>query len=186
MRLFFAINIPDHMRNDIWESAAPLRDRGYAVRWVAPEAMHITLKFLGEVAPRSEETVIEALRIAASETHPFTLPLGGFGAFPNPRRAKVVWLGCKPPQTLRLLHQQIEERAKQIGFAKENRAYHPHLTLGRLHRGVDASRLRGLGGALDSLEYTGEVHVKSVELMQSELSPAGARYTARASAELSR
>jgi len=84
------------------------------------------------------------------------------------------------------LHEQIEENANEIGFAMEKRAYHPHLTLGRLRRGATSSGLSGFVGVLDRLEYSGEVQVRSVELMQSELSPAGAKYAVLESIELPR
>jgi 2'-5' RNA ligase len=71
-----------------------------------------------------------------------------------------------------------------VGFPTETRAFHPHLTLGRLRRGAESTRLGGLAGVLDRLQYTGDVEVRSVELMQSELSPAGARYTVVESVEL--
>lgn len=185
MRLFIAVNLPDEMRKEIWDSAAPLRERRHSIRWVAPEALHITLKFLGEVSGHREESVRKALQAATTGVHPFALPLGRFGAFPDPRRAKVIWVGCEPPSTLQLLQRQIEDNVSEIGFQRETRVFHPHLTLGRLRRGAESSRLKGLTGVLDRLSYAGEVVVHSVELMQSELSPAGAKHTVRQSIELS-
>ena len=185
MRLFIAVNIPDEMRKEIWDTAAPLRELGHAIRWVAPEALHLTLKFLGEVSANQEDSVRKALETAAAGAHPFALPLGGFGAFPNTRRATVIWVGCKSASTLQILQRQIEEQTSEIGFPSETRAFHPHLTLGRLRRGAQSSQMSGLTGVLDRLDYTGEVVLRSVELMQSELTHAGANYTVRESVELS-
>ncbi len=185
MRLFIAINLPDWIREEIWESTASLRERRYEIKWVAPEAIHITLKFLGEVSTHRAEGVQNAMGAAAAGVSPFILPLGGFGAFPNARRAKVIWVGCMPPPPLQNLQRQVEENASEIGFARETRAFHPHVTLGRLRRDATSSRLAGLPGVLDGLDFDAEFPVRSIELMQSELSPAGAKYTVRSSIGLS-
>lgn len=184
MRLFIAINVPDRMRRDIWDCAAQLRERQYAVRWVAPEAMHITLKFLGEVSVHREESIVAALEQAMEGAEPFALPLEGFGAFPDARRAKVIWLGCNPPDALKDIQESIEQSVADLGFPRESRIFHPHLTLGRLRRGAEASRLKGLAGVLDRMHFAAKLKVRSVELMQSELSPAGANYTVRETFEL--
>ncbi len=184
MRLFIAINLPDQIRREIWDSAALLRERRYPIRWVKPEGMHITLKFLGEVSGHREDSVVNALETASAGVHPFTLSLEGFGAFPDTRRARVVWLGCEPSLALEQLQRQIEDSTSSLGFPRETRVFHPHVTLGRLRRGAEKSRLGGLAGVLDRLHYVRDLSVDSIELMQSELSPAGADYTVRESFEL--
>jgi 2'-5' RNA ligase len=184
VRLFIAVNIPDEMRKKIWDSAAPLREHGDAIRWVAPKGMHLTLKFLGEVPADREDAVGRALERSASGVVPFGLRVGGFGAFPNVRRAKVIWAGCEAPPPLQLLHRQVEGELGEIGFPPETRAFHPHLTLGRVRRQADPKPLRGVVGMFERLNIVGEVPVCSVELMQSELLPAGANYTIRKSVEL--
>ncbi len=181
MRLFFAINVPNGIREKIWESAEQMRERDYAIRWVSREAMHVTLKFLGEVSPHREDAVKETLEAAVDGVSPFVLRLTGYGAFPDARRAKVIWVGCNAPAELQRLYEQVEENACNIGFARESRSFHPHVTLGRLRRGALSTKLKGLPGILDQLDFNAEFPVRSVELMQSELSPAGAKYTVRAS-----
>ena len=186
MRLFVAVKIPGEIRRDIWDSTQPLREVGDAIRWVAPEGIHLTFKFLGEVPADREDVVGFALDAAAQGVTPFVLPLGGFGAFPSVRRAKVIWAGCESTSGLRLLQRQVEEKMAEIGFAKEARAFHPHLTLGRIRRNADVSKLKELVGLFDQLNFSGDVFVRSVELMQSELSPTGASYTVRRSVEFSK
>ncbi len=185
MRLFIAVNLPGEMRNKIWDTTASLREHGNAIRWVAPEAMHLTLKFLGEVSADREEAVGRALERSVSGVVPFALPLGGFGAFPNARRAKVIWVGCEAVSPLRLLHRNVEEEMGEIGFPHETRAFHPHLTLGRVRRHAEPSQSRGVGGLFERLNFAGELPVSSVELMQSELTRSGATYTVLKSVELS-
>ena len=186
MRLFIAVNLPGEMRKKIWDSAAPLREQGDAIRWVAPEGMHLTLKFLGEIPVDRAESVGLSLEAAVIGVHQFCLPLGGFGAFPNSRRPKVIWVGCESPSNLQLLYRQVEDQMGADGFPNETRAFHPHLTLGRLRRNADSSQLRRLAGLLEQLDVADEVSVRSVELMQSELTRAGANYTVRKSVELPR
>lgn len=181
MRLFVAVNLPDTVRSNIWHSATPIRERRYPVRWVASDAMHITLKFLGEVSTHREDSVAESLEVAAEGISPFILHLRGFGAFPDPRRAKVIWVGCDTSLQIEQLQRQVEENMSQVGFPKEKRSFHPHITLGRVRRDASPSRLTGLPGMFDRLEVKAEFPVRSIELMQSELSPAGAKYTVRTS-----
>jgi 2'-5' RNA ligase len=184
VRLFIAVNLPDEMRNKIWEATVPLREDGDSIRWVASEGMHLTLKFLGDVTADREDAVGRALERSASGVTPFVLRLGGFGAFPNVRRAKVIWVGCEAPSPLQLLHRQVEGEMGEIGFEQEARSFHPHLTLGRVRRQADSKHVRGVVSIFERLNFTGEVPVCSVELMQSELTPAGANYTKRKSVEL--
>ncbi len=181
MRLFVAVNLPDWIREDIWDSAELMRERHFAIKWVMPESMHITLKFLGEVSAHREAAVCDALEETVSGVSPFILHLRGFGAFPNARQAKVVWVGCKPPAQFRALYAQVEERMSKVGFARETRPFHPHVTVGRAHRGAPQSKIAGLPGVLDRLDLEAEFPVRTIELMQSELSPAGAKYTVRTS-----
>ncbi len=185
MRLFVAINLPVETRKEIWEKAEPLRGRGYAVRWVGADAIHLTIKFLGEVSSHREQEVVTALDEAVGGFPPFVLPIGGFGAFPDPRRAKVIWVGCSAIKVLNELHHKVEERFADAGFPIEGRPFHPHLTLGRLKRGVETSRLRGLEGLMDRLRYDTEIGVNTVDLMQSTLTRAGAEYSVLHSAGLS-
>ena len=128
--------------------------------------------------------MIAALDEAVAGTEPFTLPIGGFGAFPSPRRARVVWVGCEAVPALELVQRRLEERTGELGFPREDRPFHPHLTLGRVRRDTRVSDLEGLGAALQQLEFGIETKVESVDLMQSELTRAGARYATRHLARL--
>jgi 2'-5' RNA ligase len=177
MRLFVAVNLPVALRNAVWNSTTPLRSSGLPVKWVGMDALHVTLKFLSEVESERRGHVEEALASAASGTAQFVLPLSGFGAFPNPRRARVVWLGCEAVGELELLQHRVEQRMNEIGFPLEGRTFHPHITLGRVRRGVRPHSLSGLDDLLQRLHFDSQTVVESVDLMQSELSRAGARYT---------
>lgn len=184
MRLFIAINLPPDLRQRLWEAAEPLRTAGYPVRWVAPDGVHLTLKFLGEVKPDREPQVVAAIGLAVQGAKRFTLSVGGFGAFPSLSRPRVVWAGCEPVPALELLQHRVEQELERLGFPLEGRAFHPHLTLGRAQRDARAGAFRDLEDRMDGLTFTGESMVESVDLMESQLARDGARYTRRHAALL--
>ena len=184
MRLFVAINLPPEVRQDLWEAAEPLRSGGYPIRWVGPEAIHLTLKFLGEVDAEREPEITAAIGGATQGTRRFMLPIEGFGAFPSAGHPRVVWAGCEGVPPLELLQHRLEQEMERVGFAIEGRPFHPHLTLGRVKRHARPGELRDFGAVLEPLTYANEVEVRSVDLMQSKLSGEGATYTVRHEAEL--
>lgn len=177
MRAFVAINLPADLRQDIWDAAAPLREAASPVRWVAPDALHLTLKFLGAVDDAHAADLAAAIEAAVRGARPFTLPIAGFGAFPSPRRPRVVWVGCEPVPALELLQHHVERTMQPLGFPVEGRPFRPHLTLGRVRQGdrvpADVATL------IDGLDYTNETTVASVDLMESHLHRSGARYVVR-------
>jgi len=179
MRLFIAINLPAEVREALWETAAPLRAARYPIRWVASEAIHLTLKFLGEVEAEREGEVAAGLAAAAQGAKPFTLAVSGFGVFPSARRPRVVWAGLEPVPPLELLQHQVEREMERLGFPVEGRPFHPHLTLGRAKRDARPAALEGLATELDTLVYEAEVTVEAVDLMQSTLTAQGALYARR-------
>ena len=177
MRLFVAVNLPDQVRQAAWQAAAPLRSKGYPVKWVDSEALHVTLKFLGEVEPQRQSEIVRAIESAVVGSRIFQLAVGGFGAFPNDRRPRVVWIGCEAVAALELIQHRVEQEMHELGFPVEGRPFRPHLTLGRVKRGARASDLAGFDSAIRQVEFQGDVAVESIDLMQSELARTGARYT---------
>ncbi len=169
MRLFIAINLPASVRDEIWEVAEPLRDAGYPFRWVRRDAMHLTVKFLGDVESGRARRIQDELARVVEDRRRFALPLGGFGAFPSAKRPRVVWLGCEGVSQLELLQHGVERAMQELGFESEGRPFRPHLTLGRVKRGASASKLSGLEEALAALQYAAEPMVDSVDLMESHL-----------------
>jgi 2'-5' RNA ligase len=146
MRLFLAINLPTDVRETLWEVAAPLRTARYPVRWVAAEAIHLTLKFLGDVDDMREDEIAAGVAAAVVGAKPFPLPVGGFGAFPSAQRPRVVWAGLEPVPSLELLQHRVEQEMERLGFPTEGRPFHPHLTLGRVKRDARPAALAGLAG----------------------------------------
>lgn len=184
MRLFVALNPPAEERERLHEATLPLREAGLPVRWAAPEAIHLTLKFLGWVRPEQVDRIVEVVAEAASKTQPFEMPVRGFGAFPSLRRPRVIWAGVEATPPLRCVKHDLEWLLAPLGFEREVRAFQPHLTLGRARKEAQAGDFRDFETLVAEADYLSSFPVETVDLMQSRLSPAGARYERIASAPL--
>jgi RNA 2',3'-cyclic 3'-phosphodiesterase len=184
MRLFLAVSLPQAVRQRLWDTTMPLRAAGYPVRWVGVDGLHVTLKFLGEVDEQLEADIVAGVERAVGDARTFPVVMTGFGVFPSPTRPRVVWAGCEANARLELIQHAIEREMDGLGFPIEGRAFRPHVTLGRAHRDATPRALHPLVAALEALEHDAEVSVQSVDLMQSTLSPRGARYACRQSVEL--
>ena len=180
MRLFLAINLDPALRREILDATAPLRSAAPSLSWADETNLHLTLKFLGEqpddVAPRVSRAVDEVV-----EGHRrFGIRIAEIGAFPNFRRANVVWMGVERDPKLELLHHDVELACEALGFELEGRAFRPHLTLARVKRHTEEPELRQLSRASKRIDFEGESTVESVDLMKSNLShaaiEAGGRY----------
>jgi 2'-5' RNA ligase len=182
--LFVAINFPETLRQGLWSATESVRSGALPVRWVKPEAMHLTLKFLGEVAAERQEELAGALRRAAASSRAVVVTVADFGAFPDPRRPRVLWAGISPEPGLELLQHQVEQEFGPLGFPPEGRPFRPHLTLGRAERGAPAVDFRDLEGLLGRLTFEQTVTVSSVELMRSVPTHTGANYQPVASGRL--
>lgn len=177
MRLFVAVNLPRKERERIHRASRALRDPRLPVRWIEPDNYHLTLKFLGEVRTDRVGQVGEILARVASGCLPFSADFAGFGAFPSIRRPRVLWLGVEPTPALRCLKQDVEWALADLGFERETRAFHPHLTLGRVDRDDEAGTFRGLDELVAEMSYSGSVPVRSVELMRSQTGKGGSQYS---------
>ncbi len=176
MRLFVAVNLPAGERHAAWDATATLRTAGLPVRWVAADHLHVTLKFLGEVAAERATPIGEAIAGAVREARSFAVTLGGAGAFPSPDRPRVVWIGVEAHPALELLANDVERALAPFAFASELRPFHPHVTIGRVGREVRPSSLKRLRRLLDEVAYSGVMRVESVDLMESVTGRDGASY----------
>ena len=176
MRLFVAVNFPEALRHAVWAATEPARRAGEAVRWVRPEAMHLTLKFLGEVPEEREAELHAALERAAGGTRGFHLAVGGCGVFPNAERPRVLWIGIAAEPALELLQHGVERELAPLGFPTEGRPFRPHLTLGRATRDAGRDDLQRAAERLAQVSYEGMARIESLDLMRSTLRPQGAAY----------
>lgn len=184
MRLFLAINPPSPVRLEILAATAALRETAPELAWVAEPRIHLTLKFLGEVPVERLDDVTAATAGVAGRHRELLMQLGGIGAFPNFRRARVVWLGVGHDPRLELLHHDIEVACESLGFEVEGRAFRPHITLARVREPLAEERLRALSRAAKKVDYRSDFIVHAVDLMSSELSQSGPTYRTLVSAAL--
>lgn len=185
MRLFVALNLPEPVRRAVWETAATIRGLGLPVKWVRPEGIHLTLKFLGEVEDAREHELRGALSRASRGARTLPLVMGGFGVFPDPSRPRVLWIGIEPDPALELLQHHVESEFGLLGFPPEGRPFRPHLTLGRAAKDARPRDFGGLDGALGRLDFQETVLVGSIELMRSVSGGDGMVYQVRHSERLS-
>ncbi len=184
MRLFVAVNLPAAERKAAYEAAAPLRAARLPVKWVAEDAMHVTLRFLGEVGGDRVKPIGDALTAAVRPARSFDLGFGGIGAFPSLARPRVLWIGVDRHPALELLANDVEKALMALDFEPELRPFHPHLTLGRAERSARPAAFAGLERIATEIAWQGATVVDGVDLMQSVLGPKGPTYTVLSRAAL--
>ncbi len=188
VRAFIAIELPIQIKAALAQLQDNLRTgKSVSVRWVDPEGIHLTIKFLGNVDETEIPPLTKALSEAVRGVAPFSLQLGDPGAFPNAFAPRVVWVGVEGEiEPLRTLHNNIDCVLTPLGFPPEKRAFSPHLTLGRVRDEASPNEKRRLGENVAKLK-TGEKTtfiVGSISLMRSLLTREGAVYSRLASFEL--
>ena len=186
MRLFFAVEIPDAIRDDIANATSDLRRQFSRARWIAPELLHITIKFLGECEPRSVNAITEAADSVASQGAPFDALLRGAGAFPNFLAPRVVWIGMRYDTSFSRLAERLDRVLVDHGFPAERRPFRPHLTLGRIKTPLARDEASLFERSLRTVDDRWALRVRYLSLMQSELSATGPHYTRIASIPLGR
>ncbi len=178
MRAFVAIDLPASLHAALGQAQAAFRSSCRDCRWTRPEAIHLTLKFLGQVSEAQVAEITRALG-ALGPFEKFSVQVKGFGFFPDARRPRVFWAGLDAPPALPELAKRVEGSMEKLGFAREARSFAPHLTLGRfkvprrqpaleslLEKNDEANLDVGLGG----------FEVSEFFLFESKLSPQGAEY----------
>lgn len=167
MRLFFAIELQDPVRAGLHHAAAPLRAQEPDLAWVRPEKLHLTMRFLGDVPGDRVEQLGTAAASVAARHRPFELTLGGIGAFPNFRRARVVWIGVESEPRLELLHHDLELACGEAGFEVEGRPFRPHITLARVRAPLTLDRARPFARAARRVAYAASDDVRALTLLES-------------------
>ena len=175
MRLFLAVDLPDSLRRALGDLQSRLRSKVMGWRWVRPEAIHLTVRFLGEVSEEEDAGHRAAWRRAAASCPRVRFSVGGTGVFPPRGAPRILWAGVRaldPPDGLIRLAEAVEQAARAQGFRPETRPFRPHLTVARAERrGHSESPPESDRGAL------GEIEAREIVLFRSRLDPRGARYT---------
>lgn len=180
VRSFIAIELPDEVKAALSRIQSRLKSGGqFPVKWVDPYSIHLTLKFLGNVAVARLEEITRATAEASQGIPPFLLEVRNLGVFPNPRKTQVIWVGLGGDiDRLSQLQRHLESGLTPLGFAPENRPFTPHLTLARVRERASPEERQNMGQLIAGtrLETTHEIHVNEVILMKSQLTREGAIY----------
>lgn len=183
MRLFVAIELSEAVRKALSAAQEALQKKCPDVRWIAPEQLHLTIKFLGEVADGDVSPVSEALARAAAMASPFSMRFGGFGCFPEGGPVRIVWAGAiEESRSLAKCVEAVEAQIEPVGFPREDRPFAAHITIGRVREDKSRGQLRKAVQSYRGREV--EQQISSLTLMASKLSPKGSTYTAVSRATL--
>jgi len=146
IRTFIAIDITEQMRQELSRIQSQLKpDLAGKISWVRPENIHITLRFLGDIGQQMLSQIKQIIADTADTTSGFSVDLGELGAFPKAYNPRVIWVGIKSGQDkLKALHTQLQEKLNGIGFAQEEKDFHPHLTIARIKLLKDKQALENL------------------------------------------
>lgn len=176
MRLFLAFDVSPEIRGSLEGAVKRLRESRAPVRWVKHDAIHQTIKFLGDTPEDRLEGLIGKMTSVCGDIVPFPIAVTGLGVFPDARRPRIVWAGVREPSgTLQRLWKQTEETAQTLGWQREKRGFSPHITLGRVKGTINITRLNEVIGSLED-EHWGEQDVRDLVLYRSHLKPGGAEY----------
>jgi len=181
IRSFIAIELPQNVKDGLARLRGELERAEHPfVKWVNPEAIHLTLKFLGNIPFKQVAEITKAIEEASKGTHPFHLEISGLGGFPNLKQPRVLWVGISGEiDKLLSLQRNIDSALTPLGFAKEERPFVPHLTLARIKERAAPVERKSFGELVmsTSSETSYPFDVAAVSLMRSQLTPAGAIYT---------
>lgn len=186
LRAFIAIKLPQNIIASIDQVQNNLKSYGLKLRWVRPENIHLTLKFLGDISKSEIEKVSQALFDTADKHPLITLMVKGLGVFPSIKRPRVIWVGIsgQTDQLVRL-QKDIDTKLKNIGFPKEKRPFKGHLTLARAKENINSKKI------FDAIKQFGKFEsetfvAKNIILFKSELKSTGAVYSTLRSAPLAK
>jgi 2'-5' RNA ligase len=176
MRTFIALDLDKSLKETLEDLVCRLRHWGGDIRWVKPEGMHLTLKFLGEIGEEAAAKVKSTLAVVASRHKAFRLIFQGTGTFPPGHKPRIFWIGIEESPDLKALQEDLERELERLGFPSEERGFHPHLTLGRVKASL------GLQPLLqefrkEAATIFGQTEVMLLTFFQSTLKPTGAEYS---------
>jgi len=175
IRSFIAIEISDPMIvKKVDDVEKKLMGVQAAVKWVDPEIVHITLKFLGDISPTQIDPIFEAMKDV--DFKPFDIHISNIGCFPNMNRPRVVWMGINEgKEELEALYSQLNLKLKPLGFKQETRRFKAHITIGRVKGKKGVRELVGQISRMKDLEI-GIQRIESLKLKKSTLTPKGPTY----------
>ena len=177
IRSFIAIELPLDTRDALGKLLEGLKRYSPDISWVKRENIHLTIKFLGNIHEERIKEIKGAIEDATKGISPFYLRPFGLGAFPNPKNPRVIWVGIDKSKPLEKIYKELQRGLEKLRFKEEDRAFSPHLTLGRIKRPAHG---RHLSDAIKKYKNFSAPSflVQDIVLFKSELHPKGAKYTA--------
>ncbi len=177
IRTFIALELPATVISLLRTAQQELRQLNIRARWVRPENIHLTLKFMGDINPGDIDAISTAMTAAANGFSPITLAVRGIGVFPTVKRPRVIWIGLGGDiRSLLDLQSRLVEELAGVGVAKDKRSFKAHLTLGRIKQPPGSDLIRQMMTAYATLS-SDEFSCDQVILFKSDLKPSGAVYT---------
>ncbi len=179
MRAFIAIDLPQEIKDYLAKAQAKLKSSNADVKWVNPQNIHLTLKFLGEIDEKQLNQITQILEDIAGNKTQFYIHLTSFGAFPNIKSARVIWAGIdKGDSEVKQIAEDLEKESEKIGIPKEERPFSSHITIGRTRSSKNRNKL---SQALENLTsesggFSAEFTAVKITLFQSTLTPKGPIY----------
>ena len=180
MRTFLAVEVSDAVRSEVCKLTSQLASHAAGVRWVEPNNLHLTLKFFGEISDDDVSKICTAVGDAVSPLPAFDCECLGVGAFPRVTQPRTIWVGMRDDQDrVTGLQKTVEECVFELGYPRERRAFHAHLTVGRVR---DSRAVQPLSESLQKQSELslGTMRVSTVTLFASQLRSSGPIYTALA------
>lgn len=181
IRSFIAIELPQNVKAELAQLESELERPGHRfVKWVNPRAIHLTLKFLGNIPTKQIPEISNAIEQASKGIPPFHLQIASLGAFPNINQPRVLWVGIKgETDTLQGLQQKIDSALVSLGFAEEKQSFTPHLTMARVREGTSLIDRKNFGELVMSTNFESKhpISVETINFIKSQLRPEGAIYT---------
>jgi 2'-5' RNA ligase len=175
LRTFIAVELSQELKDALRDVQESLIREGLSFRWVKPESMHLTIKFLGEIDKVLLPLIDKAVSEVCARNKMFSIHLKGMGSFQRKGGSAVIWAGVDEVQSLTTLHSQLEDEFKPLGFIQEER-FTPHLTLGRIKILDDRVHFRQTLEKYRNLSF-GTMTVSALSFMKSDLKPEGPVYT---------
>jgi 2'-5' RNA ligase len=175
VRLFVALETPPAVRENLTALIKELRAHAPQPRWVRPENLHITLKFIGEVPPAKLDAIRQALSTVRSD-QPLVVQFRGLGFFPDEKYPRIFWVNMEAPPSLKFLAIDIDHALEKLGIPGEQRPFVPHLTLARFQPPGLTEKLRNAVHENAARDF-GTLETKEFYLIESKLKPSGSEYT---------
>ncbi len=177
IRTFIALDLPPSVIALLAKVQEDLKSMRLRAKWVRPENIHLTLKFLGNINPGDTDKIGTAMTDAVDDFAPLNLVAGGVGVFPGIKRPRVIWLGLGGQiQLLFAMQRVLEDNLADLGFKKEKRPFKGHLTLGRFRQTVNPNTIRQIMRQYAN-GYSEEFTARRIILFKSDLKPTGAVYS---------